>query len=147
MRAPNSSHPPGLTSSRATSGRRSPPGAGMLASLSIYLLTLALCLAAGVAMGGLLDPRGRWLGVGTPALGAAALVIAAYPLGLLFRGSVVAVLLPAAIALALALAAWQRRGVAGALRVSRGEALTLALGAAMGLVLLAPVLSIGFPTT
>jgi hypothetical protein len=129
----------------------------MLAISFIYFSVLALFVVTGVAVSALLDPRGRWLTPAAPALGAASIVIAAYLVGYLFDGSaaLVAILVLVVAMLAFGL----RRRLAGgdggragrelraALRLSRGEASVLALGAGVGLVLLLPVYSLGFPTT
>ena len=122
----------------------------MIATTLIYIAGLALFIVAGIALFALLDPKGRWLTPAAPAAGAAFLICLAHPLGFLLPGKVAAVLVVLVIAVLLAVGVWRRpspRRLSSALAVSGGEALTLALGAAAGMLLLAPVFSIGFPTT
>ena len=129
----------------------------MLATSMIYLLGLALCVVAGVAITALVQPQGRWLTPAAPAAGAAVIIVLAFGFGFLLPGSVAAVLVCVAIVVLFALGVWRRlarseRGplreeLSGALALSPGEWLALALGAAAGMLLLAPVFSIGFPTT
>ena len=121
----------------------------MLAILLIYLTGLGLCSVAGVAVTASLDPHGRWLTAGAPAAGAALIIVLAFVLGFLLPGSVAAVLVCVVVVMLLALAVWRRgRGsLRGAIAPSRGELLALGLGAAAGVLLLIPVLSLGFPTT
>ena len=122
----------------------------MVATTLIYLAGLAVFTAAGVALFALLDRAGRWLTPAAPAAGAALLVCLCHYLGFLLAGDVAG---PLALLVALgllALGVWRRpapRNLRAALALSGGEALALGLGAAIGLLLLAPVLSIGFPTT
>jgi hypothetical protein len=122
----------------------------MLAIFLIYLTGLGLCSVAGVAVTASLHPQERWLTAGAPAAGAALIIVLAFVLGFLLPGSVAAVLICVVIVLLLALAVWRRRARAelrAALLPSRGELLALGLGGAAGVLLLIPVLSLGFPTT
>ena len=117
----------------------------MLATTLIYVSGLLLCLVSGVAIGALADPQGRWLTPATPAAGAAFIVVLAYLFGFLLPGKTAAVLVLVAILVVLVLALWRRRPARADLP-SPGEALVIVLGGAAGLLVLAPVLSIGFPT-
>jgi hypothetical protein len=119
----------------------------MLATILIYLSGLVLCTAAGVAIIALAMPQARWLTPATPAAGAAALIVLAYLFGFLLPGRTASVLVLAALGVLLALALWLRRAALASLLPTLGEALVLGLGGASGLLVLAPVLSIGFPTT
>jgi hypothetical protein len=119
----------------------------MLATTLIYLSGLALCMAAGVAITALVLPQGRWLTPATPASGAALIIVLAYLFGFLLPGSTAAVLVLVALAALLVFALWRRRAALADLLPGAGEWLVLVLGGASGLLVLAPVLSIGFPTT
>jgi hypothetical protein len=122
----------------------------MIATTLIYVAGLALFIVAGVALQALLDPAGRWLTPAAPAAGAAFLICLAHPLGFLLSGRVAALLVVLVIAALLAVGVWRRprpRRLRAALALSGGEATALGLGAAAGLLLLGPVLAIGFPTT
>jgi hypothetical protein len=129
----------------------------MGAVLSIYLLGLALCLLAGIALAGVLDPRGRWVGVATLPLGLCALVTLLYPLGAAMPGSAAApaavgvVVAGLALAAGLRLRAVQRGGrwasLATALRPTWAEVAVLAGGAIAGLLILIPTIDQGFATT
>ncbi len=120
----------------------------MLATTLIYLIGLALCLAVGAALGALLRPGERWLTPATPALGAAAIVVASHLFGFVLDGpaTLVVVCLLAVVALVLALRQTGRGNILRALRPSGGEGMLLALGVALGALLLSPLFSIGFPT-
>jgi hypothetical protein len=129
----------------------------MAAVVAIYLVGLALCLLAGVAMGGLLRPGGRWVGIETLPLGMCTLVTLLYPLGMVMPGSraapVALGVVVAAIALALALRMRAGRAEGAGLRLRATltpdlpEAVVIAGGGLLGLLLLAPVLQQRFPTT
>ena len=122
----------------------------MIATLLIYVAGLALLVLAGVALLALLDPRGRWLTPATPAAGAAGIVCLAHFAGYLLPGSTTAIVVVVVIVALLALGVVRRgrpRALREAFALSGGEALALGLGAVLGLVLLTPVLAIGFPTT
>ena len=60
-----------------------------MATLAIYALGVLLCLLAGTALAGLLDPRGTWVGITTIPLGFSVLVALLYPVGW-FAGSTIA---------------------------------------------------------
>ncbi len=117
----------------------------MLATTLIYASGLLLCLVSGAAVSALADPQGRWLTPATPAAGAAFIVVLAYLFGFLLPGKTASVLVLVAIAVVVGLALWRRRPTRAALP-TLGEALVIVLGSAAGLLVLAPVLSIGFPT-
>jgi hypothetical protein len=119
----------------------------MLATTLIYLSGLALCMAAGVAITALVMPQGRWLTPATPAAGAALIIVLAYLFGFLLPGRTAAVLVLVALAALLVFGLWRRRAALLDLLPSSGEWLVLVLGGASGLLVLAPVLAIGFPTT
>jgi len=128
----------------------------MLATSMIYLLGLALCLVAGVAITALVQPQGRWLTPAAPAAGAAVIIVLAFAFGFLLPGSAAAILVCVAIVILLALGMWRRlasseraplREMRGALALTAGEWLVLVLGGAAGMLLLLPVFSLGFPTT
>jgi len=122
----------------------------MIATTLIYVAGLALFVGAGIALFALLEPGGRWLTPAAPAAGAALLICLAHPLGFLLPGALAMVLAVVIVVALLGVGVWRRptpRRLGAALALSRGEAATLALGAAAGLLLLAPVFSIGFPTT
>jgi hypothetical protein len=119
----------------------------MLATTLIYLSGLALCMAAGVAMIALATPGARWLTPATPAAGAALIIVLAYLFGFLLPGKTASVLVLVALAVLLVLALWPRRAALEQLLPTVGEWLVFVLGGGAGLLILAPVLSIGFPTT
>jgi hypothetical protein len=129
----------------------------MAAVLSIYALGVLLCLAAGVALAGLLDRRGRWVGYATVPLGLCALIALLYPLGALMPGYRVAPVAIAIVAAALALAVALRTRVAepgrrvasllAAVRPTWAEAAVLVWGAIVGFLILAPTIEQGFATT
>ncbi len=129
----------------------------MLATSMIYLLGLALCLVAGVAVTALVQPQGRWLTPAAPAAGAAVIIVLAFAFGFFLPGATAAILVGFAVVILFALGVWRRlarteRGpvrqeLRGALALSAGEWLVLLLGAAAGMLLLIPVFSLGFPTT
>jgi hypothetical protein len=129
----------------------------MLATSTIYLLGLALCLCAGVGITALVQPQGRWLTPAAPASGAAVIIVLSFAFGFLLPGSTTAILVCVAIGVLLALGVWRRLARAerallrpelrGALAISAGEWAVLVLGAVAGMLLLIPVFSIGFPTT
>jgi hypothetical protein len=128
----------------------------MGAVLSIYLLGVVLCIAAGIALAGLLDHRGRWVGFATIPLGFCVLVTLLYPLGALMPNSaagpiVVAIVIAGlAVAVVLRLRAERARGVAGvaaALRPTWPEGAVLIAAVLAGGLLLAPTIDQGFATT
>lgn len=127
----------------------------MLAVLSIFLAGLLVCLLAGVAVGGLTDPGGRWLGAATIPLGLCALVAVLYLTGAALSGEDGAPLVIAVILLALAGAVWRRRrhtadgplALGEALRPTRRGAIALGGSALAGLAALIPTMDQGFPTT
>ena len=120
----------------------------MVATTLIYLAGLTVFLVAGTALFALLDPAGRWLTPAAPAAGAAFLICLCHYLGFLLPGKVAAPLALLVVLVVLAIAvARRRRTLRGALTLTGGEALALGLGTPVGLLLLAPVLDIGFPTT
>ena len=109
-----------------------------------------MLVLAGVALTALLDPRGRWLTPATPAAGAACIVCLAHFAGYVLPGSTTAIVVVVVIVALLVLGVVRRgrpRALREAFALSRGELLALGLGAVLGLLLLTPVLSIGFPTT
>lgn len=129
----------------------------MLAVLSIYLTGVVVCALAGVAVAGLTDPGGRWLGAPTIPVGLGATIALLYVLGLALPGSQAA---PVALVLVLAGlggAVWRLRrhagagpvpaALRGALRVTRGGAVALGAGVLAGVLLLLPTMRQGFATT
>lgn len=130
----------------------------MAAVLSIYLLGLALCLLTGIAVGGLLEPEGRWLGPQTLPFGLCGLMALLYPVGAVLPGSRAA---PLVLALVLGLgvaAVWRlrrRQEGAGTTAVALRRALrptghgivALCTSALAGALLLVPTMRQGFATT
>jgi hypothetical protein len=129
----------------------------MAAVLSIYGLGVVLCLVAGVALAGVLDHRGRWLGFGTIPLGLCTLIVLLYPLGAIWANStagplavaivVVALLVAVALRLRAAPAGGRLRDLAAAVRPTWPEAAVLVASIGAGLLLLAPTIDQGFATT
>ena len=127
----------------------------MLAVLSILVTGLVLCLLAGIAVNGLTDPAGRWLGASTIPLGLCALIAVLYLTGAALSGEDGALLVVAIVLLALGGAIWRRRrsadggplALGGALRPGRRG--TVALGGSLlaGVAALIPTMHLGFPTT
>ncbi len=129
----------------------------MLAVLAIYLLGIALCLLAGVAICGLTDPDGPWLGARTLPLGLGTLIVLLYFLGAALPGTQAA---PVAVVIVLAGvggAVWRQRRRSGgaplvpalrrAAHVTRDTAIALGGAVVAGLLLLLPTMKQGFPTT
>ncbi len=129
----------------------------MAAVLSIYLLGLALCLLAGVAVGGLLEPEGRWLGPQTLPFGLCGLMALLYPLGAVWPGYVIAPVALFIVVVVAVASVWRLRGrtrgtplaaaLRDALRPTRGALLTLAVAVIAGWLALIPTIKQGFPTT
>lgn len=129
----------------------------MLGILSIYVLGLLICLVAGTAVCGLLEPDGRWLGAQTLPIGLAALMAVIYPLGAVLPGARVAPVALVMVTLATGVAVWLRRkrrgsgGTAATLRRAPAPGVNglIALGGAVlaGLLILVPTMRQGFPTT
>jgi hypothetical protein len=129
----------------------------MGAVLSIYGLGVILCVVAGVALAGLLDFRGRWVGFGTIPLGFCVLVILLYPLGALMPNSAAGPIAVGVVVAGLLVAVVLRlraptpggrmAGLAAAVRPTWPEAAVLVAGIAAGLLLLAPTIDQGFATT
>jgi len=124
-----------------------------MAVLGIYLLGLAVCLLAGVAVRGLLEPDGRWVGAATLPVGLCALMAALYPLGAIWPGYVIAPAVLVLVAVVGAAAVWRLRrhhrdtALGAVLRPTRGGLLTLAAAAIAGVIALIPTMKQGFPTT
>lgn len=122
----------------------------MIATTLIFVAGLALFTVAGVALFAVHDPRGRWLTPAAPAAGAALLIVLAHFIGFVLAGKLTTILVLLVVIALLAVGVWRRpapRRLGTAFALTAGEALVMALGAAAGLLLLAPVFSIGFPTT
>jgi len=123
-----------------------------MTTILIYLVALVLALLAGVVVEGLLDRSEARPGARTLPLGAAALILLLYPAGYLVPvgvGGPVVVGVLAAAAVALATVRVRAAGVRAALRsvaMPPGPALALAVGVAMGVLVLIPTLTQGFPT-
>ncbi len=132
-------------------------GAGrlMLAVLSIFVAGLALCLLAGIAVNGLSDPGGRWLGASTVPLGLCALVGVLYLTGAAMSGERAAPVVVAIVLLGIGGAVWRRRrataggplALGDALRPTRQGAIVLGGSVLAGLAALLPTMNQGFPTT
>ncbi len=129
----------------------------MLSVLGIYLAGLALCLLTGVVVGGLLRPRGRWVGVETLPLGLCALIALLYPLGAALPGDRAS---PIALGIVVAgggVALWRVRrdqaegslsgALRRALRPTRAEGVVLGGGTLVGALILIPTMAQGFATT
>ena len=129
----------------------------MFAVLGIYLLGILLCLLAGVAVCGLTEPDGRWLGAPTLPVGMCTLIALLYYLGAALRGTQAAPVAVVIVLVGAAVAVWRlRRRSAGApllgelrraLHVSRGAAIALGGAVLAGALLLVPTMKQGFPTT
>jgi hypothetical protein len=123
----------------------------MLATLGIYGLGIVLCLVAGVALAGLLHPSGRWIGVETLPLGFCTLVALLFPLGAIMPSSgatpAALGLVAAGLVVAVLLRMRARLPIRAAFRPAWPEVIVTGGGAGAGLLLLAPVLKQGFPTT
>lgn len=130
----------------------------MTAVLSILFLGILLCVAAGVAVRGLLTPAGRWTGLETLPMGLCTLMALAYPIGFAVRATVTApivvLVLIAGLGGAVVRRARARRtagdeglGLAAALRPELPDAVVGAAGVLLGILLLIPTLRQGFPTT
>jgi hypothetical protein len=131
----------------------------VIATLSLYGLVLLVCLIAGVALQAVLAfGAERWVSARTLPLGACALVVVLYPLSYLGPMDVVGPVVVGALA-AIVLVALVIRGLApapgggrvglaagAALRPEGADLVVLGLGLAGGVLLLLPVLGIGFPT-
>jgi hypothetical protein len=136
----------------------------VIAVIAIYVTALLISLLVGVVVSALLDLDGRWLTAWTLPLGAATAIALLYPLGYFMRVPVltpvffVIVLLGLAVVLTIRLRRvasgdgatrnGARRASALAAFVPRvADMIVLMGGALAGLVVLAPLLRAGFPTT
>ena len=129
----------------------------MLSVLGIYLAGLALCLLSGLVMGGLLRPRGRWVGLETLPLGLCALIALLYPLGAVLPGSRASPIVLGLVLVGGGIAVWRmRRGEAAeslggslrrALLPTRSEGVVLTGGTLAGVLILIPTMAQGFSTT
>lgn len=126
----------------------------MLAVLSIYLTAVLLCLGAGLAVRANAEPAGRWLDPVCLPLGLCTLLVLLYALAWVVPMAVGGPVAAALVAAALAVAVARRRRRPGpraplsaALRPTGGEVVVGAIGLVGGLLLLAPLLDLGFPTT
>lgn len=130
----------------------------MLATLAIYLTAVLLCLGAGVAVRGNLDPSGAWVSAASLPLGFCVVMLVLYALAWAMPMRAAGPLV-AGIAVGGLLVAVARRRRAGrasatgpaslglALRAAGGDTAVVAAGVVGGLLLLLPVLDLGFPTT
>lgn len=125
----------------------------MAAVLLIYLTAVVVCFVAGVAAAALISPAGRWVSAATVPLGAATIITLAFPFGYLLTAPAVTVVIALVVIAALIAGVALRRrtaragGVVESRRPGGGDIAALVLGAATGLLLLAPLFSLGFPTT
>ena len=105
----------------------------MLATLSIFLAAIAVCLLAGIAVCGLADPGGRWLGPSTIPLGLCSLIGVLYFTGAALSAEDGVPVVLTIVAVALGAAVWRRRrlaadgplGLGAALRPTRRGAIAL----------------------
>jgi hypothetical protein len=126
--------------------------------LSIYGLGVLVCLLAGTAMRGLLEPNGRWIGFETVPLGLCSLMAILYVLGVALPATTGAPIALALVATGLAggvaLRGRRRRAegvegldLKGAFTPAPPVIVTGLAAVTFGLLLLLPTLREGFPTT
>ena len=123
----------------------------MAAALLIYLCALALCLLMGAAASAVLRPRAPLVDSWTLPLGVCSYVVLAHWLGLVLHAgplAVVAIVLAAGTLVAVALRARRRGAETTPAPVrDRPHLAALGFGTLAGVLFLAPLLSLGFPTT
>ena len=136
----------------------------MIAVIGIYVTALLICLLVGVVVSALLDLDGTWLTAWTLPLGAATAIALLYPLGYFMRVPVLTPIFFAIVLLGLAVVGTMRltrvEAVAGVTLTAARRASALAAfvpriadlivllgGSVAGLIVLAPLLRAGFPTT
>jgi hypothetical protein len=124
------------------------------AVVGIYATAFIICLVTGVALAGVLDPRGRWLDLRSLPLGAATAIALLWPLGWLMPVRVAAWVFVGVVLAALAVALVLRaragggpRALRDVLATGRADAVVLGIGAVGGMLILAPLLRLGFPST
>ncbi len=137
---------------------------GMIAVLAIYVTALLICLLVGIVAGALMDLDGRWLTAWTLPLGAATAIAILYPLGYFMRVPVLTPIFFAIVALGLiaafvlrlrrvdrnagvSLTAARRASVRAAFIPRVADMIVLIGGSLAGVVVLTPLLRLGFPTT
>ena len=137
----------------------------MIAVIAIYATALILCLWAGVVLGAALDLGGRWLTVRTLPMGAATTMALLYALGYFLPVRLAAPILVGILIAGLAVVVVLRLRLNGERtpEATRGatiwtsaraaftprlpDTIVVCLGVLGGLVLLTPLLRLGYPTT